>query len=624
MQRTKQFFLGTAAVIGLAALMAAPTVGHAQAPAAVAIDGDDIGGVVRGPNGPEAGVWVIAETRDLPTRFTRSVVTDDQGRYVLPDLPKAKYKIWVRGYGLVDSPKVDGEPGQQLNLTAVPAPNEAAAAQYYPAIYWYAMLNIPAADQFGGKGDIPSEVTQPLWLATMKNNQCVGCHQLGGLATRTIPAGFGEFKNSEEAWMRRTQSGQAGEMMTNVLAGQLGGAPYKYFANWTDRIAKGELPHAKPSRPSGVERNVVVSTWDWSDEKHYLHDLISTDKRSSTVNAYGKIYGQPEYSTDNLPVLDPKTNTVSIYKAPVRDPGMPESLGPGHAAAAKPIMPSAYWGNEQLWDTRVNNHNSVFDKQGRLWLAASIRGPETPAFCHKGSDHPSAKLRPLARSSRQAAMYDPATGKYTFIDTCFGTQHLNFAYDANDTLWFSGGAGDSPVGWLNTKMFLETGDAAKSQGWTSLIVDTNGNGKRDEATEPGKPLEPGKDMRFGQNIYAVMASPVDNSIWGSLWGTPGGLVRIDPGSNPPETTLAEVYKVPMPGFGARGADIDSKGVVWVSLGSGHMGSFDRRKCKVLNGPTATGDHCPEGWTFYQYPGPGFEGIGANSAEFELLFVGRPA
>ena len=306
MQRTKQFFLGTAAAIGLAALMATPTVGHAQAPAAVAIDGDDIGGVVRGPNGPEAGVWVIAETRDLPTRFTRSVVTDDQGRYVLPDLPKAKYKIWVRGYGLVDSPKVDGEPGQQLNLTAVPAPNEAAAAQYYPAIYWYSMLKIPAADQFGGKSDIPSEVTQPFWLATMKNNQCVGCHQLGGLATRTIPTGFGEFKNSEEAWMRRTQSGQAGEMMTNVLAGQLGGAPYKYFANWTDRIAKGELPHAKPQRPSGVERNVVVSTWDWSDEKHYLHDLISTDKRNSTVNGYGKIYGQPEYSTDNLPVLDPE------------------------------------------------------------------------------------------------------------------------------------------------------------------------------------------------------------------------------------------------------------------------------------------------------------------------------
>ena len=119
----------------------------------------------------------------------------------------------------------------------------------------------------------------------------------------------------------------------------------------------------------------------------------------------------------------------------------------------KPIMPSAYWGNEQLWDTRVNNQNSVFDKQGRLWLAAAVRGLEDePAFCRRGSDHSSAKLRPLTRSGRQLAMFDPKTGEYTFIDTCFGTQHLNFALDANETLWTSGGAGDNPVGWLNTKI----------------------------------------------------------------------------------------------------------------------------------------------------------------------------
>ena len=97
----------------------------------VGIDGDDIGGVVTGPHGPEAGVWVIAETRDLPTRYAKIVVTDDQGRYVVPDLPKAKYQVWVRGYGLIDSSKTDAAPGQQLNLTAVPAPNDAAAAQYY-------------------------------------------------------------------------------------------------------------------------------------------------------------------------------------------------------------------------------------------------------------------------------------------------------------------------------------------------------------------------------------------------------------------------------------------------------------------------------------------------------------
>ena len=112
-----------------------------------------------------------------------------------------------------------------------------------------------------------------------------------------------------------------------------------------------------------------------------------------------------------------------------------------------------------------------------------------------------------------------------------------------------------------------------------------------------------------------MASPADGSVWGTLRSSPGSIVRLDPGSNPPETALAEIYNVPMPGFGPRGGDIDSKGVVWVSLASGHIGSFDRRKCKgPLNGPNATGNHCPEGWAFYQYPGPGFEGIGENSAE----------
>src|SRR5437762_1415160 len=159
MHSSKRFWLSTVAAIGFAALVAAPAQLTAQT--AVAIDNDDIGGVVSGPTGPEAGVWVIAETRDLPTRYAKMVVTDDQGRYVVPDLPKGKYKVWVRGYGLVDSQKVDAEPGQQLNLTAVKAPNEAAAAAYYPAIYWYSMLKIPEADHFGTRGgSIPQNVKQ--------------------------------------------------------------------------------------------------------------------------------------------------------------------------------------------------------------------------------------------------------------------------------------------------------------------------------------------------------------------------------------------------------------------------------------------------------------------------------
>src|SRR5262249_12670265 len=110
--------------------VAAMTPANAQQPASVNVGSADIGGRVTGPGGPEAGVWVIAETSDLPTKFARIVVTDDQGRYLVPDLPKANYDVWVRGYGLVDSPKVKSEPGKTLNLTAVKAPSEKDAAKY--------------------------------------------------------------------------------------------------------------------------------------------------------------------------------------------------------------------------------------------------------------------------------------------------------------------------------------------------------------------------------------------------------------------------------------------------------------------------------------------------------------
>jgi hypothetical protein len=617
MRTTRELYFGMVA-LGIAVLLtAAPARLRAQQSTdpAIRLGDNDLGGVVTGPNGPEAGVWVIAETTDLPTKFAKIVVTDERGRYVMPDLPKANYSVWVRGYGLVDAPKVQSAPGKTLNLTAVPAPNEAAAAQYYPAIYWYSMLTIPDASQFGGKSKIPEKVTQTDWLTVVKNRSCVGCHQMGQLSTRTIPTTLGEFKSSEEAWIRRVQSGQAAPSMLNPLTQVLGGAPFKYFGEWTDRIAKGELPHSKPQRPQGVERNIVVTTWEWGDPKKYLHDLISSDRRYPTVNAYGPLYGSPEYSTDVYPILDPRTHTVTTFKAPVRDADTPEALGPGHAAIEKPMAPSPYWGDEKIWDTKANNHNGMFDRQGRVWFAATVRGPNNPDFCKQGSDHPSAKLFPLERTNRALTRLDPKTMQYTFVDTCFQTHHLQFGYDANNTLWTSGGG--PVVGWVNTKMFDETGDAAKSQGWTAFVLDTNGNGKRDDYVEPDQPLDPAKDKRIGGGFYAVMPSPVDGSIWGTVGVFAGtaAVVRLDPGPNPPATALVEIYHVPKPYFGIRGGDIDKQGVVWASFGSGHIGSFDRRKCKgPLNGPQATGDHCPEGWAFYQYSGPGFQGIGENSAE----------
>jgi hypothetical protein len=380
------------------------------------------------------------------------------------------------------------------------------------------------------------------------------------------------------------------------------------FADWTDRIAAGELPPTPP-RPEGMERNVVISEWDWAGPQDYFHDEITTDRRNPTSNANGLVYGVHELSTDLMTVLDPVKNTMTQIPIPV-NPGTPQMETPDVLA------PSPYWGDQPISVAKAAAHSLMMDSQGRVWTASATRGRENPAWCKAGSTNPYAEAFPVNTSNRQTNFYDPKTGKWTLVDMCATSQHLMFAEDASNTLWFSNPGGDN-VGWLNTKMYDQTHDAEKSQGWVPIILDTNGNGKRDAGyVEPGQPADPTKDTRLKKGIYGVGPSPVDGSIWGTVVAFPGGLIRLVPGSNPSQTALAEYYetpwnnpKAPTQGFSPRGMDIDRNGVVWTVLASGHLASFDRRKCTgPLNGPTATGQQCPEGWTLYRTPGPSFTGL----------------
>ena len=601
---TNRFLIAAATLLAVSLT----TISARQTVTTISVDADDIAGVVRSAKGPEAGVWVIAETKDLPSPYAKIVVTDDQGRYLLPDLPRANYSVFVRGYGLVDSPRVAGTLGKPLNLNAVIASNDHAAAQYYPAGHWLSMLRIPEAGEFPGTGPQgnginPNVKSQAEWLRMIKSGGCTACHQLGTKATREIPKELGTFPSLQHAWERRLASGQAGAQMLNGINNLGKERALLLFADWTDRINRGEVPPAPP-RPQGLERNVVITMWDWADPKAYLHDVVSTDRRKPTVNANGPLYGALELSADYVPVLDPNTHTATRIPLTVRDPNTPPT-------SPKMAAPSPYYGEEPIWTSKNNVHNPMLDERGRLWLTSAVRSRENPAFCKEGSTHPSAKLFPLATATRHLQMYDPATKKLTHIATCFGTHHLMFAEDANNTLWTSGGG--QVVGWLNRKMFEETGDEERSQGWTALIMDTNGNGRRDAYVEPNEPVDPTKDKRFRAAFYSVAPAP-DGSIWGTVLGYPGEVVRLVPGSNPPETALAEVYEPPFndkvrPGFSPRGGDVDRNGVFWAALASGHLASFDRRKCKgPLNGPKATGQHCPEGWTLYTEPMPQFRGV----------------
>jgi hypothetical protein len=513
-------------------------------------------------------------------------------------------------------------PGKTLALRAVAAPSPAAAAAYYPAIYWYSMLQIPDRKLFPGTGPtgngMPLELKdQAQWLRAIKTDGCITCHQIGDKATRTLPASLGKFASSSEAWERRLQSGQAGGNMVSAIGRLDTPRALRLFGDWTDRVAKGELPKSRPARPQGIERNIVVTLWDWATPTSYLHDENSTDRRNPTVNAKGLIYGSPEESSDELPWLDPVRNSKGFVRTKWRAADTPTS------ADSAIYAPSPYWGSTPIWNSHTTVHNPMFDGKGRLWFTARIRPAADPAFCRKGSSQASAQAFPLENSGRQAELYDPATKAVTPIDLCFPTHHLQF--DMQDRLWFSSGGPTDVIGWLDTRDFDRTHDEKTSQHWAPFVLDANANGRRDEWVEPGAKADPARDVRIRAGIYGVAPNPADGSVWGSVLGFPGAIVRFDPG-----TLLSEYYEVPWKderlapakwGFSPRGMDITSDGVVWASLASGHLASFDRRKCRApLNGPKATGQQCPEGWTLHQLPGPEFESVkGAPGAGAEASY-----
>ena len=594
--------------------------------------GDDLRGTVLSPAGPEAGVWVIAETDDLDTGFRKIVVTGDDGRFLVPDLPDASYRVWVRGYGLVDSEPVTATPGETLALDAVPAASPQEAARVYPANYWYSLLEPPPAGEFPGTGPAGNGIarglqSQAAWVDVTKQG-CQLCHQMGNRFTFDMGHLDG-FDSSADAWAHRLTFGQRGNQMSGVLNRFGRDRGLAMFADWSDRIAAGEVPDAPP-RPRGVERNLVLTMWDWAAETSYVHDEVTTDKRDPTVNGGGLVYGV-SITTDKLVITDTGRHRSIELDVPLREP---REMVPSMFPTAPGFEPSPYWGDEIIFDAPANPHNPMMDARGRVWLTSTVRRRENPDWCRAGSDHPSARYFPIDRSGRQISVYDPATEDWGLIDSCYGTHHLQFGEDEQDTLWFSGDP--NVVGWLDTKLYDETGDEQLSQGWCPTVIDTNGDGVITRPwNEPGGEVDPGRDTRIAGFAYGIIANPVDDTGWVARTGPfPGRLVRLDRGDNPPETCIAEVYEPPsienpavdpaQTGHAPRGVDVDRNGIIWTALsGSGHMASFDRSRCRVLNGPDATGQHCPEGWTLYPTPGPQMKGVTDSGSADYHYYKGFP-
>ena len=612
-----------------------------------------IQGTVESEKGPEAGVWVIADTKDLGTQMIKIVVTDDNGKFVLPELPGATYKVWVRGYGLADSTPVDAKPSTaQLALKVATAKTPQEAAKVYPGDYWLSLLAPPAKNLFPGTGPEGNGLgrgmlTQDHWINSSKSG-CNFCHQLGNALTRDTKHVFAakpELKTDTEAWEWRLGTGVRGTNMYSLL-GQMGKDPtLKALSEWTEGIEKGNVPPAPP-RPTGIERNIVATLWDVGDDHSFMHDQVSTDKNIPTVNG-----GGPNYAVNaghgQLVVLDTKDNSTYALDIPTR-----EAKDKVPSRFPSPNRPSLFWGDEHLWANPpydpADPHNPMLDSKGRVWMTSKIRSNTDPSWCNDASQNKYADWFPLRGSGRQASFWDPKTKQFTLIDTCFSTHHLQFDNDPDETVYFNELSGPI-VGWIDSKVYDQTPGTPqekeqKADGWCGQVLDTNGDGKitrpfnviqqgrvvdasilySTDTTGPGGrgrgPLptvafDPTKDTLVSYSLYALIPSPVDDSVWGvSESPFPGMLVRMMRGNNPPETCKTQIFQVPAPGYDPRGVDIDSNGVVWTGLAaSSHLASFDVRKCKDLKGPAKTdGSQCKEGWTLYQTTGPKFKGTDVPS------------
>ena len=482
----------------------------------VAAQDDDISGVVTSAAGPEAGVWVIAETQDFDTGFRKIVVTDDDGRFLVPDLPGASYEVWVRGYGLADSEKTAARPGDDLALTATEAASPHEAAEIYPANYWYSLLEVPPASDFPGTGPRGNGIgvamrTQADWVDRLKDG-CQLCHQLGNKATREMPMlDLDDFDSAVDAWEYRLRAGGAGPAMAVEINRMGRPRALQLYADWSDRIAAGELPPVPP-RPQGRERNLVLSMWKWGHPRGMVHDEITTDKRNPTLNANGPIYG---VGGAGLVITDPRTHTSVRMDLPTR---IERPRSPDSYQGSSTAIPSLYWGDEPRPNLQSRSaHNPMLDDKGRLWITQAVRPNDVPDWCLEGSDHPFAQYYPIQHraESRQVSYYDPETGEFELIDTCYFTHHLQFADDEDDTLWLSGST--EAIGWLNTRLYDETGDERASQGWCPTVIDTNGDGV---ITKPwNEPdwngdveIDPARDTRIGsldkfKRAYGVIPHP---------------------------------------------------------------------------------------------------------------------
>jgi len=561
-------------LMAVSCVLSAATVVAQQRVPGLTVDRSSIGGTVVNSNGgkAEAGVWVIAETSSLQTPFRKIVVTDDQGRFLVPDLPAADYELWVRGYGLKDSEHVKGARGETVKLSVADAASPQEAAAIYPASYWMSLIKPPPMDELPARFKSQDE-----WLANLRNG-CNHCHATGMPQTRI----YTTAKDWDAMFLRAQSMHRELDAMGRLTVERM-------LADWGSRIAAGEVPPAPP-RPTGIERNVVLTQWDWGFPESFVHDLISTDKRNPTLYPNGKVYGVDRTGGGRLLILDPVENAVSWLQVEPRDKSHGYSLTKDYYHGSEENQ--AYVGEDPEW--MASPHNPMFDEHGRVWMTTQIRAggknfyPEwAKSTIHTETNDPEeidVAFDILAERGNNMMLgyYDINTNEFVSIDTAYNTHHLQLDWEGR--VWTDGGG--SALGVLDTNMLdfddIEGTEVAAQKTFVRVDMET-------------KTMKPGTG-------YGEAVNPVDGTVWYSsprAEGPANKLYMIDP-----KTWKFTDYPLPAPGRYPHGIDFSSDGNVWTSLGSGHLGRLN----------TKTGE-----WKFWDNPGLKFQGTGDETGTTDFPY-----
>jgi hypothetical protein len=464
---------------------------------------------------------------------------------MLPDLPAVNYKVWVRGYGILDSKPIDSKPTTaSVALKVETAKTPADAAKVYPGDYWLSMLAPPPASAFPRTEQASNRmIDQDHWIDQLKKG-CNFCHQLGSPLSRDIQHVFVAKpdlpKTHADAWEWRLGVGVRGTNMYGTMTQMGKDITVKALADWTESIEKGALPPV-PARPSGIERNVVSTQWDIGDDHSFMHDQISTSKQNPKLNGGGNLYAVSA-GHGTLVVLNPKTNQTNEIEIPTRDER--STIG---SRFPPPNPPSLWWGDAHLWNGPTYDpsdpHNPMMDDKGRVWLTSKIR-TRAPAWCADPTLNKSAAYYPLSGGGRQASYYDPKTQKFQLIETCYSTHHLQFDNDADSTVYFNELSG--PIfGWIDSKVYDQTLAATKDEvkaeqaavGWCPQAIDTNGDGKIT------KPWQVAPRNGFDNQLYVTDTA-------GGGGGTAAAAARGAAAPAPPAATAPAAPAAGAPAAGA--------------------------------------------------------------------------